>query len=294
MNIMNQACQAQPGQQSEWMPSRRAFTLIELLVVIAIIAILAAMLVPALTKAKMKGQGIQCLSNLRQMGFCWVMYTHDNSDWVVPNGGGGPDKTWVEGWLTLDSEGVNNPDNTNTAYLTQSPLSVYQRSLGIWRCPADRSQCLEWGRRYSHVRTVSMNNWVGDYDPATGADGPGAQALQWGPGFRIVRKVSDMVKLAPANTYVLLDERDDSINDGYFATRFSPNQAVIVDFPSNYHNNAGGFNFADGHSEIHKWLDGRTIPPHHDGVEIASTADGIPSPNNPDVLWLHTHAAGPK
>jgi prepilin-type N-terminal cleavage/methylation domain-containing protein len=227
---------------------RQGFTLVELLVVIAIIAILASLLVPALNKAKTKAQGIQCLSNLRQLGFAWVLYTHEHNDLVPPNQlvpGPMYELKWVVGFLTLDlgdngMRGTDNPDNTNTVYLMNSLLSPYgANSLGVWKCPADKSLSTIGGKRYPHVRTVSMNNWVGDYDPK------GELIFTpWTLGFRVAKKVTDMVDPSPTKTYVMLDERDDSINDGYFLVRMDgyPSRLAdqkLVDYPSSYHNGAG-------------------------------------------------------
>ena len=233
------------------MPQRsRAFTLIELLVVIAIIAILAAMLLPVLSKAKTKAQGIQCMNNSRQLMLAWQMYTGDNADRLVP--ADGPNNTAWDGGGWLDYA-PNRPENYDpNQNLKKSPLWPYcGRSTSIWKCPADHSYTVVGSSRRPRVRSMSMNAFVGGPAP-----GPSA-------GWQEFRKLSQITQ--PTRILVLLDEHEDSINNGWFWINMSgypstPAADVIVNFPASYHNRAAGLAFTDGHSEIHRWLDERTMP----------------------------------
>ena len=135
------------------------FTLIELLVVIAIIAILASLLLPALSKAKVKAHAVKCMSNQKQLTLAWIMYADDNRDRVPPNVSGGMSRGgWVDGWLDW-SPGTT--DNTNTVFLTNAKIGPYTKNVGIYKCPADIFQCVVAGRSYDRVRSVSMNSFIG-------------------------------------------------------------------------------------------------------------------------------------
>jgi prepilin-type N-terminal cleavage/methylation domain-containing protein/prepilin-type processing-associated H-X9-DG protein len=275
-------------------PSKRpAFTLIELLVVIAIIAILAAMLLPVLAKAKAKGQGITCMNNTKQLMLAWRMYAEDNRD-VLPfayatNPNVAP-YVWVPGLIDPNNPSAQANWDLDTT-IRKSILWPYcGNSAGIWRCPADTSFAINnLNQRVPRVRSVSMSNWVGGNGNGN-ANSPTDYRGYWGLGANwvVFRKLAQMAQPGPSRTYVILDERQDSINDGYFVVEMDgyPNMATtkIVDYPAGYHNRAAGFAFGDGHSEIKRWQDGRTIPPLTTKLNL-----NVPSPNNPDVFWMQDH-----
>ena len=269
----------------------RAFTLIELLVVIAIIAILAALLLPSLGRAKLRAQGVYCMNNNRQIMLAWHMYAGDNGDWLAPNEDNGTIGNWVGGKLDFDSANIANYTTSFLLDPKYAKLGPYTKAPGVYKCPADRSAVSTGGQTFKRVRSVSMSQSVGTMlnPPVRPVIGPwlggdnGSPSTAWAT----YGKLADITRPSPDMLWVVTDEHPDSINDGGLAVECGLTNAAakIIDYPASFHAGACGIAFADGHAEIHKWKDSRTTPPigQLEGHNVLS-------PNNRDVFWIMEHS----
>jgi prepilin-type N-terminal cleavage/methylation domain-containing protein/prepilin-type processing-associated H-X9-DG protein len=256
------ACRRNPG-----------FTLIELLVVISIIAILAALIFPALSKAKGKGYRAACQNNVKQLSVCWLSYTHDNNDalpetyFFHPTGGINTN-TWVRG--SVDDNPIFRQvdagvlDSTNVNSLKLGTLWKYNGAPGVYRCPADKSNT----RGIARVRSYSINSWMG------GAPLPGQN------NYRVYHKDSDIVVPSPAAAAVIIDEHEKSINEGWFAIDMAG--AGFLDAPATRHDGGFTLSFADGHVEAWKLRDPNSrnwlylpVPPNQDSERLRLTASSL-------------------
>jgi prepilin-type processing-associated H-X9-DG protein len=257
--------------------------LIELLVVIAIIAILAALLLPALAKAKQKAQGIECISNLRQLTIATVLYANDNGDAIVLNIPQS-DAGWVGGDVSGNA-GANGV--TNLANLQQALQFPYNPAIGIYRCPGDIKPAVVAGVSVGvRCRSYSLSCMMGD----NGSQDANLQSLH--PDYIENKKFTDVVAPGPSSALFFVDEATDpnpvncSIDDGYFlqsenASGSSP-ATQWGNWASSRHGNGGDFSFADGHASFQRWVEGKTQS--LTGLNQGGAA-GTP-PEDLDLLWV--------
>jgi prepilin-type N-terminal cleavage/methylation domain-containing protein/prepilin-type processing-associated H-X9-DG protein len=261
-----------------------AFTLIELLVVIAIIAILASLLLPALSRAKSKALGIQCLSNSKQLQLCWMLYADDNSDLIVPNLINSP-KSWVDGSWSDFSLANDLPGATNVNFVRIGLLFKYNASESIYTCPDQRDiYCMSYSKvvPLAPARSYSISGQMGGgQDDGNGGVAPIIVGLN-PPSANAARKTSEINRPGPAMAFVFADESKYTCDDGYFAVKV--NEDVWANFPASRHGDSGSFSFADGHGELKHWMVPSTRTLSDPWGNTA--APKIGGQKNPDLQWV--------
>jgi prepilin-type N-terminal cleavage/methylation domain-containing protein/prepilin-type processing-associated H-X9-DG protein len=248
----------------------KAFTLIELLVVIAIIAILAAMLLPALSGAKLRAQSTGCANNLRQFALGWTLYADDFGDRLVVNHAKAETTARRQSWVNNIEDWGATEDNTNAALILSGKLSPYvNQSVAIYKCPSDRSVAANGPR----LRSVSLNSLIGD---------PGQALDQFNPAYVQFFKMTQIPQ--PTRIFAFLEEHPDTINDGFFVESYE--EVKWNNLPASYHSGAANIHFADGHVESHRWQTPDTVRP-----PVPGGAGGglVPNPRT-DWDWVKERA----
>jgi len=253
----------------------RAFTLIELLVVVAIIAILAAMLLPALAKAKAHAKKIHCLSNQRQLALTWVIYAGDNRDQVALNGGGTvPDPRRLL-WVLGDNH-LFAPPFVDQRYLVDegyAAFGAYLKTASLYKCPADASMARTVSPPMPKIRSVAMNAYLGTAQ----------SSIQISPGYLIVQKMAQLNQLGPAKTFLLQDVLPENLCYPAFIVNMPGSGETMFHIPSSQHSRGGVVSFCDGHVEWHRWVDARTRPAVPAGGLVAH---GTAASGSPDLAWI--------
>ena len=249
----------------------RAFTLIELLVVIAIIAILAAMLLPVLSRAKIRAQSTICGNNVHQLSVGWTLYADDFNDRLVINHNKAQTTAERQSWVNNIEDWLNTPDNTNLDLILSGKLAPYvNRSTAIYKCPSDQMPAANGPR----IRSISLNSLVGE---------PGQALDQFNPNYVQFFKTASIAQ--PAHIFTFLEEHPDTLNDGFFVDSWDDYK--WNNLPASYHNGGANLNFADGHTESHLWVLADTkLPP------VPGAAGGGRVPSQPaDWIWLKERAS---